>query len=73
MLHARPSILAGVVLPLGAEEKPFVASGNKMLSRLALVLQYLNWRCCRWVVEQPLSSLAFYHPRLEHLARTDPA
>jgi len=53
--------------PLGRQELPSVAMGNLMAARAALLLQLATVLGLLWIVEQPLRSLLFEHPRMKGL------
>lgn len=53
--------------PLGDERVECVQQGNLQVSRLVLVLLYASFSGCTWIVEQPVSSLMWSHPRMEWL------
>ena len=53
--------------PLGDERVECVRQGNLQVARLVLVLLYASFLGCTWIVEQPMSSLMWNHPRVEWL------
>lgn len=55
--------------PLGRQELPCVASANLMVSRSVLLMRLCAAKGGTWILEQPMSSLMIYHPRLQDLAR----
>ncbi|CAL1144388.1 unnamed protein product [Cladocopium goreaui] len=62
--------LRSLINPLGDESRSHVRLGNCLASRVALLLMALQAVGAAWMVEQPISSLAWYHPRLRRILRT---
>lgn len=58
--------------PLGNEQVPCVQEGNLQVTRVVLVLLYASFLGATWVVEQPMTSLLFHHPRFQYLASRTP-
>ena len=50
--------------PLGDVDRPTVAQGNLLAVRSAILIWILHAVGAVWVVEQPVSSLLWHHPRL---------
>ena len=55
--------------PLGRTELPCVRSANLMVSRCALLMRLCHAKGGTWILEQPMSSLMIYHPRLQEILR----
>ena len=55
--------------PQGDTTRRCVVNGNRQASRSALVMAYCYAVACGFVLEQPASSLLFYHPSLLHVQR----
>ena len=51
--------------PLGYEWVPDVAWSNAMVARVVLLLTMLAAKKCAWMIEQPLSSVLYLHPRFQ--------
>lgn len=56
-----------VLFPLGNMALAFVAKGNKLASRMALVIWYAVSSAMRILLEQPQHSAAELHPRLDEV------
>ena len=56
--------------PLGFEWVADVAWSNMMVSRVVIILAILSAKGCAWVVEQPLSSVLYLHPRFQEFLRS---
>ncbi len=67
LLRAKATHQRNIMNPLGRTEFPFVATGNKIASRVALLIWYSIGKCCRFLLEQPRGSAAELHPRLVEL------
>ena len=55
--------------PLGFEWVPDVEWSNRMVSRVVLILLICNALGVCWVIEQPLSSVLWLHPRFQNFLR----
>ncbi|CAE7840892.1 unnamed protein product [Symbiodinium sp. CCMP2592] len=53
----------------GYKDREFVASGNKLSSRVALLLYLCQWRNVRWLLEQPDGSMLPHLPRFQQFWR----
>ena len=51
----------------GYKDREFVASGNKLSSRVALLIYLCQWRNIRWLLEQPDGSMLPHLPRFQQL------
>ena len=51
----------------GYKDREFVASGNKLSSRVALLIYLCQWRSIRWLLEQPDGSMLPHLPRFQQL------
>ncbi|CAE7877128.1 unnamed protein product, partial [Symbiodinium necroappetens] len=51
----------------GYKDREFVAAGNKLSSRVALLLHLCQWRNLRWLLEQPDGSMLPHLPRFQQL------
>ncbi|CAE7685791.1 unnamed protein product [Symbiodinium sp. CCMP2456] len=51
----------------GYKDREFVASGNKLSSRVALLIYLCQWRSLRWLLEQPDGSMLPHLPRFQKL------
>lgn len=56
--------------PMGLSPITTIPSASAAWPRVALLLMALQAVGAVWMVEQPISSLAFYHPRLRRVLRT---
>ena len=54
-------------LARGNTKVPSVAEGNKMVSRMALLLALCYSKSLSWALEQPRNSLMIYHPAMLYL------
>ena len=71
-MRAKATHQRSILNPLGREELAFVATGNKIASRVALLIWYSLASCCRFLLEQPRGSAAELHPRLVELWKSFP-
>jgi hypothetical protein len=55
--------------PMGDRHRLFVRVGNRMVSRVAILLMILSARGVVWALEQPASSVMQYHPRFQEVLR----
>lgn len=55
--------------PCGREQFPSVQKANLMLSRVVLLLTVIMHHRGHWVIQNPISSLIDYYPRLEEFLR----
>ena len=58
--------------PLGDTNRACVKTANLMVSRCALIMRLIAAKGGAWVLEQPMSSLMIYHPRLQEMLREGP-
>ena len=58
--------------PLGYTWDGTVAWSNMMVSRVVILLLLLTAKGCAWMLEQPLSSVLFLHPRFQQFLSTHP-
>ena len=49
-----------------------VRAANIMVSRCAMFLLFLMSKRCSWIVEQPVSSIMFLHPRMVEVSGREP-
>ena len=54
---------------LGDERRAFVRNANMMVSRCALLIRLAIALGIIWILEQPLSSLLIFHPRMQDIAK----
>ena len=66
---SRSVTLRSRILPLGDVNQASVAAGNLQVSRLVLLLMLVAHWGGTWVVEQPMTSLMWMHPRFQALFR----
>ena len=71
-MRAKAAHQRSILNPLGREELAFVATGNKIASRVALLIWYSLASCCRFLLEQLRGSAAELHPRLVELWKSFP-
>ena len=67
---SRSTTLRSRILPLGDVSLASVAAGNLQVARLVLLLVLVSHWGCSWVVEQPMTSLMWMHPRFQALFRS---
>jgi hypothetical protein len=53
--------------PMGRSTSKSVKEGNKMVSRVAMLIYLLAAKRCWWIIEQPSSSLLYLHTRIQEI------
>ena len=53
------------MVPLGRQGRPYVAAANTMVSRMCMLIMIGACLGLDWVLEQPISSVMKYHPRMQ--------